>query len=177
MKKKKYWYPKPERVHYLQLARSRRNKMRSLMNYGGPVLEEMSMFSTEFIGSLRVEACDGGFRVMVMAGDSVLAKSKVIPRTGGATADRTFAVRLRKAAASLEKHRIGATETPEHCPNGRHRLDISGVSEPELIPDGPAWRCLGCGWLVGADGKRVHERYGFKDPRPGQKTPVRGGEF
>lgn len=69
-----------------------------------------------------------------------------------------------------EEHVGDAGSVPE-CQNPEHGEISRLVSEPECVPDGEAWICLGCGWRVNAEGLKLTQKLFPEDnQRPARKA-------
>lgn len=50
---------------------------------------------------------------------------------------------------------VGPSGSVPECQNPEHGEISRLVTEPECVPDGDAWTCLGCGWRVNAAGLKL----------------------
>ena len=73
-----------------------------------------------------------------------------------------------------EEHVGDAGSVPE-CQNPEHGEISRLVSEPECVPDGEAWICLGCGWRVNAQGLKLTQKlYPDENQVPARKAGQKG---
>lgn len=174
-------------LNHSRLGRFESAGLESLMNWRGPVRDLIDgNYPEEFIGAVRLIRTGSRWSVRVKWGANVrqVREENLRVRVSGRVQLR-WAARLKRVVDDLYidwLHWLGdvTTEPPADCPNDVHKpwhAEHSHLNDPSFVPDDGHWRCLGCGWLVDTDGRRVREVYSeiSDKPRPGQRVRSRWG--
>ncbi len=167
------------RLYHLDLIRARKTGLRSIINRQGPVRENVDgMYPDEFIDAVTLEVKGRHLLVEVSYGahkDATFHKH-LRTRSAGRVGDR-FTAALVSVLNDLYVSWLGwrgdiTTEPPKDCPNDVHAKWADEPVGVHFVPDSGLWRCIGCGWLVDADGTRIREHYDSVAVQPRGATKV-----
>ena len=166
------------RLYHLDLTRARKTGLRSIINRQGPVRENVDgMYPDEFIDAVTLVPAQRHFLVMVKYGAHVDSAIHKHLRLARGKVGKIFTAALVSVLNDLYVSWLGwrgdiTTEPPKGCPNDVHAKWADEPVGVHFVPDSGLWRCIGCGWLVDADGTRIREHYDSVAVQPRGATKV-----